>query len=156
MIYWMPSNCMRHSTTYTDIVRPHGANFQWDEYAWGAAVVTTDSSAQQVSTSPRASRQPQRRERPTAASRSASQPIAAPSAKEVYLDSDSDLLLLTTWAGRPAASLVPPAYAFARRTPILTPPDLPVSPPSRLHALRLARSQSHCPRLVLWPVLTPR
>ena len=51
------------------------------------------SSGRQAIAAPRASRQPQR---PTAASRSASQPIAAPSAKEVYLDSDSDLLLLTT------------------------------------------------------------
>ena len=69
---------------------------------------------------------------PSLASRSASQPIATPSAKEVYLDSDSDMLLLTTWAGRPAASAAP-AYAFARRTPF-RPPEQPVSPPSRLDA----------------------
>ena len=108
-----------------------------------------------------ASQQPQRRERPTVASRSASkpmaetsasQPITEPSDKEVYLDSDSDLLLLTTWAGRPAASHAAPAYAFARHSPLL-PPVLSVSPRSSLYAVRLARSEPHCPRLVLCPIL---
>ena len=80
-----------------------------------------------------ASQQPRCRERPPAAlfrpiaEPSVSQPMEEPSDQEVYLDSDSDLLVLTTWAGRPAASHAAPAYAFARRTPFL-PPDLPVSP----------------------------
>ena len=39
------------------------------------------------------------------ASRSASQPIAPSSDKEVYLTADSDLPLLTRWPGRPAVPL---------------------------------------------------
>ena len=110
-----------------------------------------------------ASQQPQGQERPTAASRSASQPMQEPSAsqpmadpsdKEVYLDSDSDLPLLTTWAGRLAASHAAPAYAFARRSS-LRPPVLSVSPRSRLYAERLAMRQPHCRRLVLCPMRMP-
>ena len=111
-----------------------------------------------------ASQQPQRRERPPAASRSssqpmvepyASQPMAEPSDKEVYLDSDSDLQLLTTWAGRPAATHAAPAYAFARHSS-LRPPVLSVISRSRLHAVRLTRSHPHSRRLVLCPMRMTR
>ena len=60
----------------------------------------------------------------SAASRSASQPIAEPSDKEVYLDSDSDLLVLMTWPGRPAVHHSNLNAGSAR----LQPPALPVSP----------------------------
>ena len=82
-----------------------------------------DEDDRRVTVAPRASHNP----RPAAASSTASQPIPTPSAKEVYLDSDSDMLLLTTWAGRPAASAVPQRNMDAVSAP-LRPPALPVSP----------------------------
>ena len=57
-------------------------------------------------------------------SRSASQPILESSDKEVYLDSDSDLLVLTTRPGRPAVSPGNLAAGCAQLWPLA----LPVSP----------------------------